>query len=93
LHCQDILLGAPGSNAWRGMQVILSRIHVIFTKLLLTHLGAVFRRQGSNGATRFSSNGVGSDSVSYQGYDVITGRINSRTNPSKYINDQIYILF
>ena len=39
-------------------------------------IGAVFRRS-SLGRTTFSGNGVGSDSISWQGYEVTTGRINS----------------
>ena len=41
-----------------------------------TRTGAVFRRR-SNGASTWSLNGVGTGSISWQGYEVITGRIDS----------------
>jgi len=50
-----------------------------------TCTGAVFRRSNEN-QTRFSSNGVGSDAVSLQGYEVITGRINSQNLGTYFCN-------
>jgi len=41
-------------------------------------IGNVFRRSDQSGRTTFSGNGVGSGAVSWQGYEVITGRINSQ---------------
>ena len=42
-----------------------------------TYVGAVFRRSNT-GITNMSSSGVGSSSISWQGYEVITGRIFSQ---------------
>ena len=42
-------------------------------------IGNVFRRRSSNPVrTTFSDTAVGSDRFSWQGYEVITGRINSQ---------------
>jgi len=41
-------------------------------------IGAVFRRSSSPVRTTVSGNGVGSDSISWQGYEVARGRINSQ---------------
>ena len=70
---QSILLGAPGTFAWRGMRLLYK--HMV---LITMHIGNVFRRN-SIGQTISSSNGVGSGSISWQGYEVITGRITSQS--------------
>jgi len=56
----------------------LSRTVLEYTKSFCFVVGAVFRRSSSNPArTTVSNNGVGSSQISWQGYEVITGRINS----------------
>ena len=47
---------------------------ILHTYQYYTYVGAVFRHNNT-GARSFSSNGVGSGSISWQGYEVITGRI------------------
>ena len=44
---------------------------------MYAYTGAVFRRN-SMGQTRFSRREVGSDGISFQGYEVIKGRISSQ---------------
>ena len=44
-----------------------------------SHIGAVFRRSNT-GQTTSSGNGVGTDSISWQGYEVVTGRIDSQSS-------------
>ena len=42
-----------------------------------SHIGAVFRRSNTDQSTS-SGNGVGTDPIGWQGYEVVTGRINSQ---------------
>ena len=44
-----------------------------------SHIGAVFRRNNT-GQTTSSGNGVGAERISWQGYEVVTGRINSQSS-------------
>ena len=44
-----------------------------------SHIGAVFRRSNTSQTTS-SGNGVGTDPISWQGYEVVTGRINSQSS-------------
>ena len=51
----------------------------------LTLLGAVFRRHITRDRNTASDNGVGSGSISWQGYDIVTGRMSSSSNLGVYI--------
>ena len=44
-----------------------------------SHIGAVFQRNNT-GQTASSGNGVGTELISWQGYEVVTGRINSQSS-------------
>ena len=51
--------------------------HVVIVANPHSHTGAVFRRSNTGQATS-SGNGVGTEPISWQGYEVVTGRINSQ---------------
>ena len=64
---------------------------IILCLYACSHIGVVFRRNNT-GQTNSSGNGVGTDPIGWQGYEVVTGRINSQNLGGFLINFYFIIL-